>query len=53
MLIYHYYSAVQLEVRDGDSSEVCLLLRIVFALLGFFFPDEFENGSFPIFEELY
>jgi hypothetical protein len=32
---------------------VLLLLRIVLAILGFFaFPDEFENCSFHIFEEL-
>jgi hypothetical protein len=32
---------------------VLLLLRIVFTLLSFFaFPDEFENCSFYVFEEL-
>jgi hypothetical protein len=34
-------------------TEVLLLLRIVFAILGFFaLLDEFENCSFHIFEEL-
>ena len=32
---YHYCSVVQHEVRDGDSPEVLLLLRIVFTILGF------------------
>ena len=33
--LYHYCSVVQLEVRDGDSPEVLLLLRIDFNVLGF------------------
>ena len=32
---YHNCSVVQLEVRHGDPPEVLLLLRIVFAILGF------------------
>ena len=33
--------------------EVLLLLRIVFAILGFFvFPYEIKDCSFPVFEEL-
>lgn len=44
---------VQLEVRDGDSPEVLLLLRIVFSILGFFlFPYELENCSFHVCEAL-
>jgi hypothetical protein len=36
------------------STEVLLLLRIVFAILGFFvFPYEIENCCFHVFEELY
>jgi hypothetical protein len=32
---------------------VLLMLRVVLAILGFFdFPDEFENCSFYVFEEL-
>ena len=34
---YHNCSVVQLEVRHGDSTEVLLLLRIVFAILGILF----------------
>jgi hypothetical protein len=51
---YHYCSVVKLEVRDGDyPPALLLLLRIVFATLGFFaFPDEFENCSFHVFKEL-
>jgi hypothetical protein len=32
---YHYYSVIQLEVRDGYSPRISLLLRRVFAILGF------------------
>jgi hypothetical protein len=32
---YHNCSVVQLEVRHGDSPEVLLLLRRLFAILGF------------------
>jgi hypothetical protein len=32
---YHNCSVVKLEVRHGDSTEILLLLRIVFAILGF------------------
>jgi hypothetical protein len=51
--VYHYCSVVKLEVRNGDSPSCSLLLRTVFTILGFFaFPDEFENCSFNVFEEL-
>ena len=50
MTIALYYN-----LRSGMviHTEVLLLLRIVFAILGFFaLLDEFENCSFHIFEEL-
>ena len=34
--LYHIYYVVQLEVRDGNSPEILLLLRIVFSILLFF-----------------
>ena len=52
MELLHYYFVVELEVRDA-----LLLLRIVFTILFCFvlffaFPNEFENCSFHVFEEL-
>ena len=50
---YHYFSVVKLEVRDGDSPSCSLIVKNCFCYSGFFaFPDEFENCSFHVFEEL-
>jgi hypothetical protein len=48
---YHYYSVV-IEVRDGHSPEVLLLLRLFWLFWDFGFPNEFDNCSFHVFEEL-
>jgi hypothetical protein len=49
----HYCSVVKLEVRNGDSSSYSLIVKNCFHYSGFFvFPDEFENYSFVVFEEL-
>jgi hypothetical protein len=50
---YHYCPVILLEVRDGNSPRCLLLLRIVLAILSFFvIPNEFENCSFYLYEEL-
>ena len=49
----HYCSVVKLEVRDHDSPSCSLIVKNCFCYSGFFaFPDEFENCSFHVFEEL-
>jgi hypothetical protein len=51
---YHYCSAVKLEVRDDYSPSHSFTVKYCFCYSGFFsFPDEFENCSFHVFEELY
>jgi hypothetical protein len=53
MHFYHYCSVVKLEVRDGDSPSFSFIVENSFHYSGFFaFPDEFENCSFDVFEEL-
>jgi hypothetical protein len=63
---YHYCSVVKLEVRDSDSPSCCLIVKNCFRYSGFLllllfffffffffpFPDEFENCSLYVFEEL-
>ena len=57
--LYQYHRvfttiALKYSLRSGIVilPAVLLWLRIVFAILGFAFPDEFENCSFHVFEEL-
>jgi hypothetical protein len=41
---YHYFPVRQLEVKNGDTPQKFFMLRIVFAILGFFvIPNEFAN----------
>jgi hypothetical protein len=50
---YHYYSVVQLEIRDGDTFRSSFIVQDHFSYTGFFvFPYEIENISFKICEEL-
>jgi hypothetical protein len=50
---YHYCSVVKLEVTVGDSPSISFIAKNCFHYSGFFaFPDEFENCSFRVFEEL-
>jgi len=50
---YHYCSVVALEVRDADSPRHYFIVKNCFHYSGSFaFPDEFENSSFHVFEEL-
>ena len=50
---HHYCSVVELENRDGDSPSCSLIVKNNFFSSGLFaFPDEFENYSFHVFEEL-
>jgi len=44
---YHYYSIVQLEVRDGDSLRCSFIVENSFHYPGFFvIPNEFENSLY-------
>jgi hypothetical protein len=53
LFLYHYCYAVQLEVRDGDSPGSYFIVKNCFGYTGFFvIPDEFENCSFLLDEEL-
>ena len=50
---YHYCSVVKLEVRDGDSPSLSFIVKNCFPYSEFFvFPDESENCSFRVYEEL-
>ena len=47
--LYHYYSVVQLEVRDGDSPRNSSIVENCFGYPGFFvFLYEVENCSFHV-----
>ena len=49
----HSCSVVQLEVMDGDSTKDSFIIENSFCNTGFFvIPDEFENCSFYLCEEL-
>jgi hypothetical protein len=48
----HYCSVVQLEFSVGDSREVLLLLRTVFAILSFCYSNEFEHCYFYLCAQL-
>jgi hypothetical protein len=50
---YPYWSVLKLEVRDGDSPSCSFIIKDYFRYSEFFaFPDEFEDCSFHVFEEL-
>ena len=55
----HYCSVVKLQIRNGDSPSLSFVVKNYFCSSGFLFlflffasPDEFENCSFHVFEEL-
>jgi hypothetical protein len=53
IIINHYGSVTQLEVRNGDSCRGSFIVQDCFDSPGFFvFPYEFENCSFRVCEEL-
>jgi hypothetical protein len=53
MQIYHYHSVHQNEVRKGDSSRSSFIVENSFCYPGLFgIPDEVENCSFYLFEEM-
>jgi hypothetical protein len=45
---YRYYSVVQLEVRESDSTRGSFIVENGFSILGFLIPDEFENYFLPL-----
>jgi hypothetical protein len=50
---YYYYSVVQLEVWDSDTSRRSFIVQDCFSYPGFFvFPYEVENCSFQLCKEL-
>ena len=59
---YHYCSVVQLEVRDGDSSQSSFIVQDCFAypdflfvcwfVCSFVFPYEVENCSFKVYKKI-
>jgi hypothetical protein len=56
---YHYCSVVKFEVRNDDSPSHSFTVKNCFAFIYLFiylfilaFPDEFENCSFHVFEEV-
>ena len=50
---YHYFFVVELEIRDGDSPRSSFILdNSVLDPEFFVIPDEFENYSFDLCEEL-
>ena len=49
---YHYFSEVQLEVRDSDPSQSPFIVQHCFGYPGFFaFPYEIENWSFKVYSD--
>jgi len=50
---YHYFSVVQIEVRDGDSPRSSFIVENSIHYPGFsVIPDDFENCTFYIYGEL-
>jgi hypothetical protein len=49
---YHYCSEIQLDVKDGDFTNILLLLRIVFTSLGFLLFQMNLRISLSNYEEL-
>jgi hypothetical protein len=49
---YHYCCVVKLEFKDGDSLRIPFIKKCFHYSRFFCFPDEFENCSFHVFEEL-